>query len=113
MKRKPNQMDLVKLMRLFEKAKESLSESTSKHTKEVCAFTKYITSSPWGLYSYSPGHSSTILENIEEASLDEVRWVLTCYARAERFCDGAWMTSLRAGTIDPAIERLVVIYSSP
>jgi len=48
---------------------------------------------------------------VRNASLDEIRIMLTWCVRGERFCDGHWASVIKAGHIRRLLERLVVIRS--
>ena len=108
----PTKKDLDDLVRLYQAAKNSLISSTNEHSKEVASFARYITSSSWRLHSYTPEDNQDILDNIESATLNEVRSVLTCFSRSERFCDGAWVSSIEAGTLEPVMNRVQEIFSA-
>lgn len=48
-------------------------------------------------------------ERVANASLDEVRLMLTWCVRGERFCDGHWDRMIEAGHVRRLLERLVEI----
>jgi len=48
-------------------------------------------------------------ERIRNASLDEVRAMLTFCVRGERFCDGHWGQMIEEGHIRRLLERLIEI----
>jgi len=72
----------------------------------ISEFMACLVQSPWGDYNYKPEHVSTIMEKIESATFDEIRWVLTASNRAERFCDGSWRETLEKQKLTPVFKRL-------
>ncbi|SJL84524.1 DUF6508 domain-containing protein [Vibrio palustris] len=75
------------------------------YPKEISDFMLVLTQEPWGI-SYRPSEISNILNNIDQANIDEIREVLTGASRAERFCDGSWENSLKSRMLDPVFKRL-------
>lgn len=47
--------------------------------------------------------------SIDEARLEECRIMLVHIARAERFCEGAWLAVIRLGRVQAILRRLEVI----
>lgn len=47
---------------------------------------------------------------VENATLDELRTLLTYCVRGERFCDGHWGSMIEAGYVERIIRRLREIY---
>jgi hypothetical protein len=61
---------------------------------------------PWVKYDYQPDRWREIEANIQQASLEDIRRLLTLYSRAERFGDGAWEIVFMENRLDPLIKRL-------
>ena len=63
----------------------------------------------WCDYGYRPDEASQMLgdsERIENASLSEIKTMLTWCVRGERFCDGHWGAVLSDGKVFALLERL-------
>ncbi len=68
----------------------------------------------WLDCDYKPSEAAEMLDNedlVRNATLDQIRTMLTYCVRGERFCDGHWATMIRAGHIRRLLERLVAIRS--
>ena len=72
----------------------------------ISEFMGALTQPPWGVRNYKPEEESTIMENIENATFNEIQCVLTKASRAERFCDGSWRATLKEQKLDPVFKRL-------
>src|SRR5687768_3607535 len=63
----------------------------------------------WRDYGYKPGEAADMIadENlIKNASIAQVKTMLTFCVRGERFCDGHWLVMLERGHIRRLLERL-------
>jgi hypothetical protein len=63
----------------------------------------------WSDYDYDPQRTAKMFEKksvINNASLDQIRTMLTWCVRGERFCDGHWAAVLSSGRIFDLLERL-------
>ena len=66
----------------------------------------------WNDYGYDPRRSGEMLQDdefIAQASLDEVKEMLTMCVRGERFGDGFWAAMLETGRIVALLKRLSVL----
>ena len=104
-------VDLENLENKYQLALEHVDEierinSYPRYPKEISDFMQVLTQEPWVNYSYRPTEISNILNNIEQANIDEIREVLTGTSRAERFCDGSWENSLQSRMLNPVFKRL-------
>jgi hypothetical protein len=66
----------------------------------------------WMDSSYQPSESARMLTDdkfISQASLGQVRTMLTYCVRGERFCDGHWQEILKGGQLVVLLRRLRVI----
>jgi Family of unknown function (DUF6508) len=64
---------------------------------------------PWSDHNYSPSAAGKKVRDLApytNASLDEVRTMLTWCTRGERFCDGHWAAVLDDGTVFRLLDRL-------
>ena len=67
---------------------------------------------PWSNYNYVPEDAARMVRDrtvIANASLDDIRTMLTWCVRGERFCDGHWAHVLADGTIGSLLARLKVL----
>jgi hypothetical protein len=63
----------------------------------------------WSDYHYDPEAAAKMFEDptlINNATLDQIRTLLTWCVRGERFCDGHWAAVLSAGRIFSLLDRL-------
>lgn len=82
------------------------SDGLPIYPKEITRFMKLLESPPWVSYEYKPKEIRGILESIENANTEEIKWALTAVARSERFCNGSWEEILTNRKLDPIFERL-------
>jgi hypothetical protein len=69
----------------------------------------------WSDYGYDPAQVSQMLKDdtlIEEASLEEIKSMLTYCVRGERFSDGHWDGVLKSGQVTAILRRLAVLRAS-
>jgi hypothetical protein len=63
----------------------------------------------WNDCDYVPIEAGRMLEDqalVRQASLDEIRTMLTYCVRGERFCDGHWGAMIAEGDVRRLLERL-------
>jgi hypothetical protein len=66
----------------------------------------------WCDFTYASKNISDWIRDdlfMAEASLDQVRSMLTWCVRGERFCDGHWAAVIEDGIIRKLLERLIVL----
>lgn len=71
-----------------------------------------VVSSAWLDYEYNPEQAYRMLKDedlIKQASLPEIKTMLTFCVRGERFSDGHWGEMIEKGYIRRLLERLVEI----
>lgn len=79
------------------------------YTKSVEHFFRLAAKECWSDYQYNPVEAKNMLENqknINNASLKEIKTMLTYCVRGERFCDGFWSGAIKSGKIRALLERL-------
>jgi hypothetical protein len=80
-----------------------------KYPDDVREFYRLAGSGCWQDFGYSPQKSSAMLadpERVRNATLLEVRSMLTFCVRSERFGDGSWEHWLRKGYVVALLKRL-------
>jgi hypothetical protein len=63
----------------------------------------------WCDYKYEPGEAGRMLQDgnlVRNASLDQVKTMLTYCVRGERFCSGFWVGLLESGKVVELLRRL-------
>ena len=83
-----------------------------KYPDDVLEFYRRAGSGCWQDFGYSPKRSSAMLadpERIRNATLLELRSMLTYCVRSERFGDGSWEHWLREGYIVALLKRLQLL----
>jgi len=65
----------------------------------------YIRDSPWKAYDYVPEEGAEILDNLSNATLEEVRHLVTWLWRMERNVTGIWISSLNKELFSKATAR--------
>jgi len=85
------------------------------YADDVLEFFRLAGQPCWSDDQYEPGAAGRMLEDdrlIERATLEEIKTMLTCCVRGERFCDGHWEAVLRLGKITAILQRLAVLRES-
>ncbi|WP_445363533.1 DUF6508 domain-containing protein [Microbulbifer sp. ANSA003] len=103
--------DIEKLISCYQLAilalpKVTRHEGYPYYPDEISDFMNLLERPPWVAYEYQPKKIRNILDSIDRATFEEVRWALTTAARAERFCEGSWELTLRNRLLDPVLKRL-------
>ena len=109
-----NDNEIENLVLAYESAKAAVQNIEKKNTypiypDPITKFMRTLQLAPWAAYDYQPTETQGIFENIEAASLIEVKRALTAVARSERFSEGAWAALLEEKKLDPVIARLQVL----
>lgn len=65
-----------------------------------------VASKTWRAPTYSREELPRIAEQVDEASLDEVRSALTAINRSERYFGGSWARYLDNGTVTRLVRRM-------
>jgi hypothetical protein len=81
----------------------------------VDIFFKTAAQDCWSDNEYTPGDAGEMLEDerfIKNASLSQVRTMLTYCVRGERFFNGHWEVMIKQGKVRSLLERLKVILES-
>lgn len=124
----PEQIDeLLRFLPLFEEPGRAFIESWAGgettedgaitmpypvYADDVHEFFRLAGQPCWSDYGYEPRHVWRMLQDddfIGNASLDEVRTMLTYCVRGERFCDGHWGAMLESGRVQALLRRLEVL----
>lgn len=82
------------------------------YAEDVAAFFLLAGDPFWCDYTYNPTEAGKLLEDdafIAQATLDEIKTLLTYCVRGERFCDGHWGAVLESGKIVAILRRLAAI----
>ena len=82
------------------------------YAEEALAFFALAGKSCWCDFEYVPSKARAMLEDdaqVANATLAQVKTMLTYCVRGERFCDGFWGELLRSGKIVKLLERLAAI----
>ena len=82
------------------------------YADEVIELFKLISQPYWCDYSYSPDTAGNMVYDdgfIKNASLDEIKTMLTYCHRGERFCSGHWEDMIIQGRLEKIFDRLVKI----
>ena len=80
-----------------------------RYTATVFEFFRLAGKECWCDFGYDPRETAEALESeerIANASLAEVRTLLTYCVRGERFCDGLWGAAIQSGKIRLILNRL-------
>jgi hypothetical protein len=72
---------------------------------EISDFMRLLDSAKWLSRDYQPDEVSQILANIDAASMEDIKTILTAALRSERFGDGMWISILKGGTLTAVIAR--------
>jgi hypothetical protein len=96
---------------------ESLTDGTHTfpwpiYREEVGEFFRLAGGEPWSDYGYQDKNPAAMLRDprtIDNATLDQIKTMLTYFVRGERFGDGFWGEMIREGLIQRLLERLVMI----
>ena len=100
----------VELLEHFSRQAESFAEEVfhsegSEYPDEVYELMRYISDSPWKAYDYVPREGPEILDNIETATLDQVRHLVTGLWRSEIAMTGSWAGHLIGSFFSIAASR--------
>ena len=79
------------------------------YAPDVLAFFNLAGQPCWSDYGYKPAEAADMLADddlIRSADLDQIKTMLTCCVRGERFCDGYWGAVLREGRVVLLLKRL-------
>ena len=90
----------------------SLSFPNAVYEDIVNDFVEVASQDQWCDFHYSPATSGNVLENpslVAEASIDQIKSMLTWCIRGERFCSGHLGTVIDSGQLRLLLARLAVI----
>jgi len=79
------------------------------YPKDVEQFYRAAGRPCWSDYGYQPQEAARMLEDketIQNATLAEVKTMLTYCVRGERFCDGHWGAMLESGKVVAILKHL-------
>jgi len=79
------------------------------YNEDVVRFFDLIASSEWAVRDYLSDRTSELVadpDQLTSGTIDEVCDVLTHCWRGERFCDGYHQSTLEAGVVQAAVQRL-------
>lgn len=72
----------------------------------IRSFFREVASKTWRAPTYSREDLPRIVDEVDQASLDEVRTALTAINRSERFFGGTWERYLKNGTMTRLVGRV-------
>lgn len=76
----------------------------------VVAFFEITAQSKWSDTAYDPEQAGKMLQDeqlVANASIAQIRTMLTYCTRGERFCDGHWGAMIEIGYVQRLLERLL------
>lgn len=82
------------------------------YCEDVLAFYQLAGQPWWSDYGYEPRVAAQMIadeERIARATLGEIKTMLTCCVRGERFSDGHWAAMLESGKIVAILRRLQML----
>ena len=82
------------------------------YTADVNLFFHYVSQPCWCDFDYTQKRAEDWLNDdafIAQASLDQIKTMLTQAARGERFCDGYWGGLLKRGRVQAVLRRLAQV----
>jgi hypothetical protein len=82
------------------------------YCEDVLAFYRSAGQPWWSDYGYKPHAAAQMLadgEGIAQATMDEIKTMLTYCVRGERFADGHWAAMLESGRVAAILRRLAVL----
>jgi hypothetical protein len=85
------------------------------YAEDVEEFFRLASQPCWNDYDYTKSNASEMLnyeEFIKNASIENVKTMLTYCVRSERFCDGFWNSVLSSGRVVVLLKRLEVLRES-
>lgn len=88
----------------------SISFPRAEYDPLVYTFIDVASKSCWTDYQYDPEHTGLMLEGrnlIENASLEQIKTMMTYCVRGERFCEGHWGAMIEQGKFKALLERLM------
>jgi len=102
--------DLNKLETLYQNAKNDIENIYQRdhypvYPESIENFFHYLTMSVWCNDNYQPNQITNLMKSIQEASLMDIRSILTAAGRAERFSIGYWQGILKNDELSVVIER--------
>lgn len=88
------------------------SQAYPRYCEDVQAFFRLAGQPCWCDYEYIPHHAADLLEDeerVRNATLGEIKTLLTFCVRGERFMDGHWGAMLKSGKLVRILKRLAVL----
>lgn len=85
------------------------------YSDDVLAFFALAGQPCWADYGYRPRRAAAMLEDdalIAQATLAQMKTMLTYCVRGERFCDGLWGSLLESGRVVALLRRLAALRES-
>ncbi len=119
--------ELLRFLPLFEEPRRSFITQWTKgkttadgaitmpypiYAEDVGEFFRLAGDPFWCDYAYNPTEAGKLLQDdafIAQATLDEIKTLLTYCVRGERFCDGHWDSVLQSGRITVILHRLTAL----
>jgi hypothetical protein len=104
--------DLLQFLPALAQPGRSFVTGPLQYMPDVEAFFRRAGNGWWSDPDYEPAAAARMLaddEAVRRATLREVRAMLTCCVRGERFCDGYWEGILQAGRVTALLRRLAVL----
>jgi len=102
----------IKEWKGVDRAEESITFPWPEYEKDVVEFMEVASKDCWLDYQYVPEEASKMLgdvESIKDASLEDIKAMLTFCIRRERFVDGHFASMIEEGKMKAILDRLVVL----
>lgn len=104
--------DLLRFLPVLAQPGRSFMTAPRQYMPDVQAFFRRAGSGWWSDPDYEPTRAARMLADddaVGRATLQEVRAMLTCCVRGERFGDGYWEGILQSGRVVALLRRLQVL----
>jgi len=92
---------------------KTITLSYPRYAADVTKFFQVLSESQWVQFDYMTDRTRELVSDIDklkDASIDDIKAVLTWCSRGERFCDGLHESVLKSGVIQAALRRLSSLF---
>ena len=96
-----------------DKESKTIALSYPRYATDVSSFFQVLSEPQWVQFDYMTDRTRELVSDIDklkDASIDDVKAVLTWCSRGERFCDGLYESALKNGVIQAALRRLSSLF---
>lgn len=91
--------------RLADSTPFDLGTGYPNYPEPIKNFMLELSNSKWGYTGYDPAKGRELIEQIETATMLDLRSICTWCSRGERFMDGHWINVLQSDILDKVISR--------